>query len=187
MQTPNPKLTTVDILSKKDLPSQDETDDVDYSDSSSSSSSTGDEEEEQTELEPAITAESDMIEEEHPHNTSEEVSSSTTESSKRDALFSAKNKDRTMFFLLNIKIMSFFIQALISLGVVVYCLVWMAVSDFDEAVVTYLMPPLTFVMGIWLPNPSELLAKKQEEESHRRKKKRKKLKRREARLSRRDR
>lgn len=77
----------------------------------------------------------------------------------RETVFRAKTPSNGLSLVLNIKILSFFMQALLSLLVVCYCLVIMAVQGFNSGVVTALLPMLSFVIGVWLPNPTELMHK----------------------------
>lgn len=107
--------------------------------------------------------------------TTTQPSSSIGGGAARETLFRTKSKNST--FLLNVTILSFFIEAFLSLSVVCYCMVWMALSGFDEEVVTYLLPLLSFVLGVWLPNPSELLHRKHKAKEKKKKRRRHRRKR----------
>lgn len=98
-----------------------------------------------------------------------ESSSSCTGSMPSDAapgnnetLLKAATRNNKVRFVLNLKILSFFIQAILSLVTVAYCLCWMAVTEFDDTTVGHLMPVLSFVLGVWLPNPSEIMKDRKE-------------------------
>ena len=108
-------------------------------------------------------------------NATQSVATDTSynDNAPNETMMSGKSRKGRFRWQVNVTILSFFFAAWISSCVMLYCLVWLAKSGFDTEIVNILMPQLTFVLGVWLPSPTEpfVLRKNMEDQRSRRREK----------------